>query len=83
MSDSGPKPVIAQRGPYAIEVEATKTYFWCVCGRSTNQPFCDGSHRGTGFAPMKYDATESTTVYFCGCKHTKTPCFCDGSHETV
>ena len=75
-----PEPNIAQRGPYAVDVEAAKTYFWCACGRSANQPFCDGSHRDTGIKPMRYDATESTTVYFCGCKHTKTPCFCDGTH---
>jgi CDGSH iron-sulfur domain-containing protein 3 len=83
MPEPGSQPIIAQRGPYAVEVEATKTYFWCACGRSANQPFCDGSHRGTGFTPMKYEATESTTVYFCGCKHTHTPCFCDGTHETL
>ena len=78
-----PEPNIAQRGPYAVDVEAEKTYFWCACGRSANQPFCDGSHRDTGFTPVRYDATESTTVYFCGCKHTKTPCFCDGSHASL
>jgi CDGSH-type Zn-finger protein len=78
-----PEAKIAQKGPFPVEVEANKTYFWCACGRSANQPFCDGSHRGTGFTPMKYDATESETVYFCGCKHTQTPCFCDGSHEKL
>jgi CDGSH-type Zn-finger protein len=78
-----PEAKIAQKGPFPVEVEENKTYFWCACGRSANQPFCDGSHRGTGFTPMKYDATESETVYFCGCKHTQTPCFCDGSHEKL
>jgi CDGSH iron-sulfur domain-containing protein 3 len=78
-----PEAKIAQKGPYPVEVEAAKTYFWCACGRSANQPFCDGSHRGTGFTPMKYEATESQTVYFCGCKHTQTPCFCDGSHAKL
>ena len=77
------EPTIAQKGPYPVAVEALKTYFWCACGRSANQPFCDGSHKGTGFTPMKYEASESTTVYFCGCKHTGTPCFCDGTHERL
>ncbi len=75
-----PDPVIAQKGPYPFDVEAGKTYFWCACGRGANQPFCDGSHKGTEFTPMKYEATESETVYFCGCKHTANPCMCDGSH---
>jgi CDGSH iron-sulfur domain-containing protein 3 len=78
-----PEPHVAQKGPFAVEVEAPKTYFWCACGRSANQPFCDGSHKGTGFTPMKFEATESKTVYFCGCKHTATPCFCDGSHARL
>jgi CDGSH-type Zn-finger protein len=75
-----PDPVVAQKGPYPVDVEAGKTYFWCACGRSANQPFCDGSHKGTGFTPMKYEAAQSETVYFCGCKHTANPCMCDGSH---
>lgn len=75
-----PDPVIAQKGPYPVAVEADKTYFWCACGRSANQPFCDGSHKGTEFTPIRYDATESKTVYFCGCKHTANTCMCDGSH---
>jgi CDGSH-type Zn-finger protein len=78
-----PEPQVAQKGPFPVEVEASKIYFWCACGRSANQPFCDGSHKGTGFSPMKFEATESTTVYFCGCKHTATPCFCDGSHARL
>lgn len=78
-----PEPAIAQKGPYPVAVEASKMYLWCACGRSANQPFCDGSHKGTGFTPMKYEASESTTVFFCGCKHTATPCFCDGTHERL
>jgi CDGSH-type Zn-finger protein len=78
-----PDPVIAQKGPYPVAVEAGKSYFWCACGRSANQPFCDGSHKGTGFTPTKYEATESETVYFCGCKHTASPCMCDGSHAKL
>jgi CDGSH-type Zn-finger protein len=78
-----PDAIVAQKGPYPVEVEAGKFYLWCACGRSTNQPFCDGSHRGTGFAPVKYDATETKTVYFCGCKHTGSPTMCDGSHSKL
>jgi CDGSH-type Zn-finger protein len=78
-----PEPTIAQKGPYPVEVEAGKNYFWCACGRSASQPFCDGSHKGTEFAPIKFEATESKTVYFCGCKHTASPCLCDGTHATL
>ncbi len=76
-----PEAVIARRGPYAVEVEAGREYFWCRCGRSARQPFCDGSHKGTGLAPLRYRAGESTTVYFCGCKRSATAPLCDGSHK--
>jgi CDGSH-type Zn-finger protein len=75
--------VIAQQSPYPVAVEAGLIYFWCACGRSASQPFCDGSHKGTGFTPVKFDATESKTVYFCGCKHTAHPVMCDGSHNKL
>ncbi len=78
-----PEPIIAQKGPYVVEVEAGKSYYWCACGRSASQPFCDGSHKGHGFAPVKFEATESKTIYFCGCKHTATPVFCDGTHNKL
>jgi CDGSH-type Zn-finger protein len=74
---------IAQTGPYPVEVEAGKSYFWCSCGLSANQPFCDGSHKTTSLTPIRMEATESTTIYFCGCKHTATPPFCDGSHSRL
>ena len=74
-------PVRAADTPYPVDVEAGKTYFWCACGRSATQPFCDGSHSGTGLAPMRYDAGESKTLYFCGCKATGGAPFCDGSHN--
>ena len=77
------EPTIAQKGPYPVEVEAGKSYFWCACGKSTNQPFCDGSHKGSDFTPVKYEATESKTVYFCGCKHTASQPLCDGSHKNL
>lgn len=77
------EPVIAQKGPYPVQVEATKTYYWCACGRSKNQPFCDGSHKGTEFTPVKYEASESKTVYFCGCKHSSNKPLCDGTHAKL
>ena len=76
-------PQIAQKAPYPVEVEAGKSYFWCACGKSAKQPFCDGSHKGSSFAPVKYTAEESKKVFFCGCKHSaKTP-LCDGIHKTL
>ena len=77
------EPKIAQKSPYSVEVEAGKSYFWCACGESAKQPFCDGSHKGSGFTPVKFEATESKTVHFCGCKHTANPVFCDGSHAKL
>lgn len=77
------KPEIAQKGPFAVELEAGKTYAWCACGRSSNQPFCDGSHKGTGFSPVTYKPEESGKVYFCGCKHTGNAPFCDGTHSDL
>lgn len=80
MSDA---PAVPQKGPYQVEVESGKTYFWCACGRSATQPFCDGSHKGTQFSPLKWNATDSKTVYFCGCKATGNAPVCDGSHKRV
>ena len=76
------EPHIAQKSPYAVEL-APGDYWWCACGRSRRQPFCDGSHKGSEFSPMKYDATESKTVFFCGCKHSGGKPFCDGSHKAL
>jgi|TARA_B110000263_G_C14866568_1_gene311060 CDGSH-type Zn-finger protein len=77
------EPVIAQKSPYGVEVEAGKDYWWCACGQSKSQPFCDGSHKGTGLSPQQYSATESAEVWFCGCKHTGAVPMCDGSHKNV
>ena len=77
------KPVIAQKGPYAVDLEKGKQYAWCACGRSSNQPFCDGSHQGTEFSPTVFKAEESKTAYLCGCKHTGNKPFCDGTHAKL
>lgn len=76
-------PKITQKTPYAVEVEAGKNYFWCSCGHSTKQPFCDGAHKGTDFTPIKQSFEESKTVYFCGCKHTQGQPLCDGAHSKL
>ena len=77
------EPVVAQKTPYGVEVEAGRDYWWCRCGRSGSQPFCDGSHKGTEFAPVQYTADASETAWFCGCKHTGDQPMCDGSHKNV
>lgn len=76
-------PQIAQKSPFAVDVEDGKNYFWCACGRSKNQPFCDGSHKGTGFSPVKYTAEASKKVFFCGCKHSQNAPLCDGTHNKL
>jgi CDGSH-type Zn-finger protein len=77
------EPHIAQRAPYPVEVEAGKTYYWCRCGKSASQPFCDGSHKGGEFTPTAWTATASETVYFCGCKHSGKGALCDGTHKRL
>ena len=75
------QPKRASDTPYAVEVEVGQTYFWCACGQSKSQPFCDGSHKDTDFTPVKYEALQSEKVFFCGCKNTKSQPMCDGSHK--
>lgn len=77
------EPVVAQTSPYDVEVEAGQDYWWCACGKSDDQPFCDGSHRGTGFSPVQYTAEKSEKVWFCGCKKTGDVPQCDGSHNKL
>jgi len=86
MSDENLKqnlPVIAQKSPIPVEVEAGKKYFWCTCGKSSKQPFCDGSHKGTSFEPMVWQAEENGKKFFCGCKMTEGKPFCDGTHNKL
>ena len=75
--------VVAAKAPVKVDVEAGKTYFWCTCGKSAKQPFCDGSHKGSEFAPMKWAAEEDGAKWFCACKQTEGQPFCDGSHKAL
>ena len=80
---------VAKKSPEGVVIEKGKTYYWCTCGLSKKQPFCDGSHKegnkkdGTDFKPMAYVAEETMTKWFCNCKQTKTAPFCDGSHNSL
>ena len=76
-------PIPAQKAPYRADLEAGKSYAWCACGRSAKQPFCDGSHKGTGILPVVFKADETKEVWFCGCKATKGQPYCDGSHSRL
>lgn len=76
-------PTIAQKGPYPVDVKAGEKYFWCRCGKSSKQPFCDGSHQGSEFTPMAYSVEADKTLYFCGCKQTNGQPLCDGTHATL
>lgn len=75
--------IIAQKAPYAVEIKEGESYYWCACGRSKNQPFCDGSHQGTGIEPMAFKAEKTGTAYLCGCKRSANPPFCDGAHKSL
>ncbi|MEO5373423.1 MAG: CDGSH iron-sulfur domain-containing protein [Alphaproteobacteria bacterium] len=76
-------PVTTTKAPIAVELEAGKTYYWCTCGRSATQPFCDGAHQGSEFTPVAHTAEKTGTAYLCGCKHTKGQPFCDGTHKSL
>lgn len=76
-------PVVAGAFPKDVELKKGKEYHWCSCGRSKNQPFCDGSHRNTGFTPLAFKAESSEKAFLCMCKHTKKPPYCDGSHKSL
>lgn len=76
------KPIIAGKNPQPMEMEPGD-YYWCSCGKSKNQPFCDGSHQGTGMQPTPVHLKEKKQVYWCMCKQTKNKPFCDGSHNAI
>lgn len=76
-------PTVAAREPAKVDVKAGKTYWWCRCGRSKAQPFCDGSHEGTGLEPMEWTADKDRPVFFCQCKQTEKAPFCDGRHNAL
>jgi CDGSH-type Zn-finger protein len=80
MSEKEPK--VAQKKPFVMKVKPGN-YAWCACGKSSDQPYCDGSHKGTGFKPVVEKVEEEKNVAWCGCKHTGTAPFCDGSHKEL
>lgn len=75
--------IIAQTSPYKVELKAGQRYFWCACGRSAKQPYCDGSHKGTGLSPIGFVADADKTAWLCGCKQTSGQPFCDGTHSKI
>ena len=75
--------IFAKKGPYGVVVEKVKTYYWCACGRINSQPFCDGSHKGTDFEPVKYVAEDDVMVAFCGCKRSRFKPRCDDTHISI
>ena len=75
------KALRAGDNPIGVDVVEGKSYFWCTCGKSLKQPFCDGSHKGTEFLPLVFKAEQSKKVFFCTCKLTKDQPLCDGSHN--
>ena len=80
MSES---PMVAGTAPIKVEVVAGKDYWWCACGKSSKQPFCDGSHKGSSFSPQKWTAEKDGDAWFCACKATGKSPLCDGSHKKL
>ena len=78
-----PNPVIANNSPAKVALEQGKKYYFCMCGRSNNQPFCDGSHKGSEFSPMAFECDTSKDYYLCRCKRSSNKPYCDGSHKQV
>ena len=74
-------PIIANNSPARVALEKDKKYYFCMCGRSNNQPFCDGSHKGSEFSPMAFVCEASKDYYLCRCKHSSNKPYCDGTHK--
>jgi CDGSH iron-sulfur domain-containing protein 3 len=77
------EPVVAAKAPVKMALEAGKDYWWCACGLSQKQPFCDGSHKGSGLTPMKYTPEKSGDYWLCACKKSSKKPLCDGTHRTL
>ncbi len=77
------EPVVAAKAPIKVMLEAGKDYWWCACGMSKNQPFCDGTHKGSGLAPTKYTPPKTGDAWLCACKHSKNRPLCDGTHKNL
>jgi CDGSH-type Zn-finger protein len=75
------KPIIAQKKPYKVDLKAGEKHNFCACGKSKNQPFCDGSHKGSGITPKSFSVEKDGTYYLCGCKQSNNQPFCDGTHK--
>lgn len=72
-----------QKSPYAVDVEKGKDYYWCRCGKTANQPYCDGSHKGSDVTPLAFTAEKTGAIHLCGCRKTITPPYCDGTHKSL
>ena len=75
------KPICTKKAPYVLEGENKKKYAWCACGKSSNQPFCDGKHKGTNITPIVFENKKEGNIALCGCKKTGNPPYCDGTHS--
>jgi len=76
-------PICTQKKPYVVEVEEGKTYYYCTCGKSAKQPFCDGTHKDTKFSAQAWTAEKTGSAYFCGCRTSKKGPLCDGAHKDL
>ena len=83
MSETATLPLMPQKAPFKVEVTAGKAYWWCAGGQSRSQPFCDGSHKGSDFTPVKHTAARDGALWFCGCKRSGKQPLCDGTHKAL